>query len=178
MTAEQFLAIESDGKRYELIDGHFITHTTPPIRHQSVLRDVLCALYDYCRKTQTARAFPGPLDVRLSDDSVVEPDILVVSIDRTSWIGNDHITGAPNIIIEVVSEDTRERDEHDKRKLYERYGVDEYWIVDPAIDTVKIYRRDGATFTRVAEITAETGGAITSPLLPGFSLDVDVVFGP
>jgi Uma2 family endonuclease len=117
----------------------------------------------------------GPLDVLLSDDSVVEPDGLLICTDRASSIGENFIQGPPNIIVEVVSEETRHRDENDKRKLYERYGVDEYWIVDPVIDTMKIYCRTGATFVRAAELSTESGGAITSPLLPGFALDVNVV---
>jgi Uma2 family endonuclease len=175
MTAEQFLAIEPDGKRYELIDGELIAHGTPPIQHQVVLGNVLCALSSHC-KTGSAEVLLGPLDVWLSDDSVVEPDGLLICSDRASYIGESFIEGPPNVIVEVVSEETRQRDEHDKRKLYERYGVDEYWIVDPVIETIKIHRRNGATFVRVAELSTESGGAVTSPLLPGFALDVNVVF--
>ena len=76
----------------------------------------------------------------------------------------------------IGREELERLDEIVKRKLYERFGVDEYWIVDPAIDTVKIYRRIGGAFVRTAEISSETGGRITTPLLPGFTLDVAVIF--
>lgn len=140
MMAAEFLAIPPDGKRYELIDGEFIVHTTPPVRHQCVLANIVSPLSTYCRG-RDAKTFPGPLDVHLSDDSVVEPD------------------------------GTRRRDEVDKRGLYERLAIDEYWIVDPDNDSVTIYRRTGSSFA-----LTETGGTITSPLLPGFALDINVIF--
>jgi hypothetical protein len=93
-----------------------------------------------------------------------------------SIVTDKNIQGAPNLVVEVLSDSTRRRDEIVKRKLYERYGVDEYWIVDPTVETVKIYRRSGESFVRSAEISTETGGTITSPLLPGFALDINVIF--
>lgn len=168
--ADEFLAIAPDGKRYELIDGEFIVHATPPVRHQSVLVNILSPLSMYCRD-HDAETFLGPLDVHLSDDSVVEPDGFVVCRERMSIVGDDYIHGVPNIIIEILSDETRRRDEVDKRDLYERVGVDEYWIVDPDHDIVTIYRRRGASFAPV-----ETGGTITSPLLPRFALDINVIF--
>src|SRR5207253_7050378 len=114
--------------------------------------------------------------VVLANDSIVQPDLIVIKSDRSSIIGPKNIQGAPNLCIEVLSESTRRRDEIEKRKLYERGGVDEYWIVDPELELVKIYRRAGAAFERVAEISTETGGKITTPLLPEFALDVSEVF--
>jgi len=176
VTADEFLAIPPDGKRYELIDGEFITHSTPYVRHQAVLGNLLFRLGHYCVSNGVAEVFPGPLDVVLSDDSVVEPDGMVIRKERWSIVGENYIVGAPNIIVEIVSDETRKLDEFVKRKLYERYGVDEYWIVDPVIEVVKIYRRDGTSFERAADISTETGGDIASPLLPDFALDVKLVF--
>jgi Uma2 family endonuclease len=84
MDATEFLAIPPDGKRYELINGEFIVHSTPPIRHQFVLGNVLYPLHAFCKSSRVATVFLGPLDVHLSTDSVVEPDALVVCSDRTS----------------------------------------------------------------------------------------------
>lgn len=171
MTTEEFLEIPPDGKRYELINGAFIAHPSPPPRHQRVLRKVLSPLYDHCRTQGGADALLGPLDVVLSGDSVVEPDGLVVCDDRAHIVGEKYVVAAPNIIVEILSNETRQLDEVVKVELYERAGVEEYWLFDPGIDVVKIYRRVGESFVRT-----ETGGTITSPLLPGFTLDVNVVF--
>jgi Uma2 family endonuclease len=107
---------------------------------------------------------------------VLVPDVLIIRTDRLSIIGTSNIQGPPDLVVEVLSDSTRRRDETVKRTLYERYGVDEYWVVDPVHETVKIHRRSGASFVRVAEISTEAGGTITTPLLPGFALDVNVVF--
>ena len=176
MTADEFLAIPPDGKRYELIDGKFITHSTPYVRHQAVLGNVLFRLGHYCYSNGVAEVLPGPLAVVLSSDSVVEPDGMVIRKERWSIVGESYITGAPDIIVEIVSDETRKLDEFVKPKLYERFDVGEYWIVDSVIDVVKIYRRSVASFIRAAEISTETGGEITSPILPGFALDVNLVF--
>jgi Uma2 family endonuclease len=176
MTANEFLAIPPDGKRYELIDGEFITHSTPYVRHQAVLGNVLFRLGRYCDSNGLAEVLLGPLDVVLSNDSVVEPDGMVIRKERWSIVGENYITGAPDIIVEIVSDETRQLDEFVKLKLYERLGVSEYWIADPVIDVMKIYRRSGSSFVRAAEISTESGGEIASPILPGFALDVSLIF--
>ena len=176
MTADEFLAIPPDGKRYELIDGEFITHSTPWVRHQVVLGNVMFGLGTYYRESRVAEPFLGPLDVVLSSDSVVEPDGLVIRHERASIVGVNYIVGPPDIIVEVVSEETRYRDEIVKPRLYERLGVEEYWVVDPDSSVVRIYRRVAEPLGRPLEINTETGGEITSPLLPGFALDVRAVF--
>jgi Uma2 family endonuclease len=86
------------------------------------------------------------------------------------------LQGPPNIAVEVLSDGSRRKDEVTKKRLYEQFGVDEYWIVDPEIERVKIYRRTGEVFERAIEINTDGGGAITSPLLSGFALDVNLVF--
>ena len=98
----------------------------------------------------------------LAEDMVLQPDVLIIGAKRMSLLRDTYVGGAPDLVVEVLSDRTRRRDEIVKRRLYEQYGVDEYWIVDPAVDTVKIYRRAGSSFARVAELSRETGGAIPS----------------
>ena len=176
LTYEDYLELPDDGKRYELIEGELILNPTPIPRHQQIVRKIGVSLDHYFTAHGDGEVYFSPLDIVLAEDVVLEPDLMVIRRERMSIIGKKNIQGAPNIVIEVLSESTRRRDEIVKRKLYERYGVDEYWIVDPVIDTVKIYRRVGESFARAVEMSAETGGAITSPVLPGFALDVSVIF--
>jgi Uma2 family endonuclease len=84
--------------------------------------------------------------------------------------------GTPDLLIEIVSESTRRVDEVTKRKLYERFGVPEYWVVDPVVDDAKIYRMMDARYQRVAEISLETGGSLETPPLPGFAMEIAAVF--
>ena len=170
------MALPDDGKHYELIEGELVLNPASVTKHQRVLRRLLTRLDRYFEEHGGGEVFCAPYDVVLSDETVLEPDLLVVKSERASIIREKRAIGAPNIAIEILSESSRRKDEVTKRRLYEKHGVDEYWVVDPAIDIVKLYRRTGESFGLAVELNTETGGAITSPLLPGFSLDVNYVF--
>jgi Uma2 family endonuclease len=176
MTYEDYLHLPNDGQRYEIVDGTLFAKPAPYTRHQRIVGRIYVALDRHFSDHGGGEAFVAPIDVLLSEDSIVQPDVIAVLAARSAFIGERNISGAPDLVVEVLSDGSRRTDEITKRKLYERYGVDEYWIVDPVIDTIKIHRRSGATFVRVAELSTESGGAISSPLLPGFALDVNVVF--
>ena len=176
MTYEDYLELPDDGKRYEVIEGELVVNASPIPRHQQIALRIGGRIDLYFENHGSGQVFVAPLDVVLADDVVLQPDVMIVSAARMQVVGPTHIHGAPDLVVEVLSDRTRKRDETVKRKLYERYGVNEYWIVDPAGNIVKIYRRDADSFTRVSEISIESGGMITSPLLPGFSLDIHDVF--
>jgi Uma2 family endonuclease len=86
------------------------------------------------------------------------------------------VRGVPELVVEIGSPGTRKRDETIKRRLYEQSGVSEYWIVDPEIDAVRVYRRDGEHFARPAELSREAGDVLTTPLLPGLDLPLARIF--
>ena len=111
----------------------------------------------------------------LSKFDVVEPDLLYVSNERAPELLEDWVRGAPDLVIEVASERTRKRDETTKRTLYERAGVIEYWIVDPEIDVVRIYRRADDRFARPAELSRRAGDVLTTELLPGLEIVLDAI---
>jgi Uma2 family endonuclease len=71
------------------------------------------------------------------------------------------------LVVESGSPSTRQRDETIKRRLYERSGVAEYWVVDPKLHVVRVYRRDGEHFARALELQMEAGDVLSTPLLPG-----------
>jgi Uma2 family endonuclease len=171
MTYKEFAELPDDGKRYELIEGELILNASPVTRHQQIVRRILASLDRYFMDHGGGEVFVSPLDVVLADDVVLEPDLMVIRSERMSIVAKKNIQGAPNIVIEVLSESTRRKDQIIKRKLYERFGIDEYWLVDPDHDNFTIYRRSGTAFARV-----EAAGTITSPLLPGFTLDVNNLF--
>jgi Uma2 family endonuclease len=84
--------------------------------------------------------------------------------------------GAPDLVIEILSPGSRRTDEVVKRKLYERIGVCEYWVVDPELDAVKVYRRESGKFTRTGEYSREEGHELRTPLLPGLSITLAELF--
>jgi Uma2 family endonuclease len=81
-----------------------------------------------------------------------------------------HARGAPDLVVEIWSESTRKRDETIKRRPYERFGVSEYWVVDPELDAFKVYRRVDDRHERAAELSLENGDVLTTPLMPGCDL--------
>jgi Uma2 family endonuclease len=177
-TYDDLLELPDDGKRYEILDGELFVNPAPIPRHQIIIGNLFAHFLIHFRSHRGGHVYISPLDVLLSDGSVLEPDVIVVKSDRASIVGPKNIQGPPHICIEVLSDSTRRRDEIVKRRLYDRGGVDEYWIVDPELELVKIYRRADADapFQRVAEISTETGGAITTPLLPQFTFEIADVF--
>ena len=81
-----------------------------------------------------------------------------------------HARGAPDLVVEIASAGTRKRDETIKRRLYERDGVAEYWVVDPELDVIRVYRREGEVFERPRELSREAGDVLTTALLPSLIL--------
>ena len=121
--------------------------------------------------------FLSPLDVVLTNCDIVEPDLLYFSNDRAGQIVTpQNLRGAPELVVEIASPGTRRRDETIKRRLYERAGVSEYWIVDPDVDVVRAYRREPEAFGRAIKLTRERGDVLATPLLPGLDIPLSRIF--
>ncbi len=116
------------------------------------------------------------MDVVLSDLDVIQPDILFITKKRELIITEKNIQGAPDLVVEILSDSSRKTDEIIKRKLYERYQIPEYWIIDPEIETVKIYRLSDQGYTRTAELSLESNSTLTTPLLPEWELPLQQLF--
>jgi Uma2 family endonuclease len=177
LTYEDYLSLPEDGKRHELIDGEHYVTATPNRRHQAIVANLLGMIWSYLQQQPIGRVFTAPFDVIFSDFDVVEPDVLYLSRERMAQIETSPwVRGAPDLVIEIGSESTRRRDETIKRRLYERFGVSEYWVVDPEIDVIKLYRRVGDRVERAAELALENGDVLTTPLLPTLEMPLVKVF--
>jgi Uma2 family endonuclease len=175
-TYEDFLHFPDDGKRHEIIDGEHYVTPSPNTKHQHILGHLYFALVAYLRNRRVGEVFVAPFDVVFSDRDIVEPDLLYISRERSSILTDQHVRGAPDLVVEVLSPSTRSLDETKKRDLYESFGVHEYWVVDPELDTIRIDRRVEGAFVRSAELAAEKDDELTTPLLPGFSVRLAEVF--
>ncbi len=169
--------LPDDGNRYELIDGELHVTTAPHVYHQIIQGNVQFALDNWSRQTSFGLTIPGPGIIFSPVDAVI-PDIVWVSRDRFSDIlGEDgKLHAAPELAVEVLSPGAAntERDRVTKRRHYGDWGVQEYWIVDRFARTVEVFRlADGAL--QPAAILVETD-TLRSPLLPGFSCGVAVLF--
>lgn len=176
LTYEDFRGFPADGKRHELVDGEHFMSFSPPLRHQAVLGNLAAALDGQVRTSGLGRALLGPVDVVLSAFDVVEPDLVFVTTERLGILTEANIQGAPDLVVEVLSESTRRHDLVTKRRLYGRFGVEEYWVIDPVVDTVIVFTLAGTNLERQAELALEAGDRLTSTLLPGFELPLAALF--
>jgi Uma2 family endonuclease len=165
---EDFCLLPNNGKRYEIIDGELFVTPSPLRRHQRVLANLLYYLTEFVKKHDLGEVYPAPFDVVFSAYDVVEPDILYVSKVRASVVTEKNIQGAPDLVVEVLSESTAQIDRTTKLKLYARYGVAEYWVIDPLAYSVEIYRLVPGGYELTAQL--DSSQSLTSPLFPGFTL--------
>jgi len=177
LTYDDFVLFPDDGMRHELIDGEHYVTPSPNRKHQKVSGNLFLLIGSWLEQRPIGQLFYAPFDVVFSRFDVVEPDLLYMSNERaTEVLTQANVQGAPEIVIEIGSPGTRKRDETIKRRLYERTGVSEYWIVDPDIDVVRVYRRQGDEFDRPIELRAESGDVLTTPLLPELQLPLARIF--
>jgi Uma2 family endonuclease len=174
LTIADLDSMPEDGNRYELIEGELFVSRAPSLIHQRIVFKFMLALGNYLEQNPIGKIWPGP-GVIFSDFSGVIPDIIYISNQRLDKIASgDRVTGAPDLIIEILSPgaENERRDRQAKRQLYGKYGVKEYWIVDSQKANLQIYRsaklRLTATLTKKDELT--------SPLLPGFNCRVRDIF--
>ena len=165
-----------EDKRYELLDGELLMTPAPNLKHQAVQFLLGSRLGRFIEERALGNFFFAPCDVVLSNHDVVQPDLLFVSRQRAHLLsGGDAVRGAPDLVVEILSPATADRDRGYKHALYAKHGATEYWLVDPVEETIEIHRRQqgGAL---VAADTFGRGQTLRSPLLAGFELDVDAVF--
>ena len=162
-------------KRYELLDGDLLLTPAPNLRHQRLQFRLGSRLGRFIEERALGEFFFAPCDVVLSDTDVVQPDLLFVSRERRHLLsGGDNVRGAPDLVVEILSPGTADRDRGYKRALYAKHGVKEYWLVDPAAETVSLLLpRDGDL---VVSHTFGRNETLRSPLLAGFELELDDIF--
>ena len=177
LTYEDFLQFPDDGRRHELIDGEHYVTPSPNTRHQRISGRLYLLIGNWLQEHPVGQLFYAPFDVVFSNIDVVEPDLLYMSNERAAEVlTEEHVRGVPELVIEIASPGTRRRDETLKRRLYERSGVTEYWVVDPDVDVVRAYRLSGEGFGRPVELSAEAGDVLTTALLPGLEIPLARVF--
>ena len=167
---------DDDGNRYELIEGDLFVSCAPGIPHQLVLQNVQLTLYAYLQKNAIGKLVPGA-GVVLSNFDAVVPDLVVVRNHRWNEIVLDNLfVAAPDLVIEVLSpgNENRKRDFDSKHRLYGKFGVDEYWIVDPEKRCVIIYRLGEGILNEVA--TCNERDKILSKVLPELDINVCSLF--
>jgi Uma2 family endonuclease len=172
-TYSDYLLLPED-KRYEILDGDLCMVAAPNIGHQRTSRNLLSALFLHVRERKLGEVLDAPCDVILSEENVVQPDILFVRKERLGIIGEMNVRGAPDLVIEILSEGSRGKDLEVKRKIYASFGVQEYWVVDPSAAKVEVLVWSELGYVTVG-VFGKTDG-LSSPLLAELSLPLSQVF--
>lgn len=217
-----------DDERWQLIRGKLVREPAPTPPHQFVCLEVARALMGaaepspseaqhegspprvagpqvevYSLEHRAGVVLSSPIDVVLSEEDVLQPDVIFISRQREDIITSESINGAPDLVVEILSPSTEARDRGVKMELYAAHGVREYWIVDPACMTVEVYRaRPADAAGRPAEAAGPAakaentsreepgslepvlalhavyrpGQILTTPLIPGLALNPGRLF--
>ncbi|ACV64816.1 protein of unknown function DUF820 [Desulfofarcimen acetoxidans DSM 771] len=168
---DDYMNLPND-ERYELIEGDLLVVPRPVPRHQKIVFNIIFELGLYIKQNHTGE-FYQEVDV-IMGNNVVAPDIVFISQDRTNIIGERNVLGAPDLVIEVLSPSTRVNDKKKKSALYCRYGVKEYWLVDPEASLVEIFYLNDMGWRWGGVFDSED--VLVSDLLPGFELPVTKIF--
>lgn len=145
-----YAALPNDGRRYEIHDGELSVTPAPSPWHQEVVLNLATLLRAHVAARGLGKVFVSPIDVILSDTSIVQPDVVYVATDRLALISGRGIEGAPTLVAEALSPSTRVNDRHAKMQLYSRHGIPWYWLVDPDARTAEAYGLEGRVYERVA----------------------------
>jgi Uma2 family endonuclease len=176
LTYEDYVLFPEDGQRHEILDGEHYVTPAPFTRHQRTTVALILQLGNFLEQHPLGEVLTAPTDVLLSRHDVAQPDLIFISNERAAIVTEKNIQGAPDLVIEILSDSTRRRDEGIKRERYERLGVREYWLVDPVRAAVQVLRLDGQHLRPAAHLTAAAGDVLTSPLLPGLEIQLPKIF--
>jgi Uma2 family endonuclease len=170
LTYRDWLHLPKDGRVYEILDGEIFMTPAPRIRHQRVSSRLHTRLGLHLDHTAAGELFAAPTGVRLSDDNVVEPDLLVVLTVHRGRIAEQVIDGPPDVVVDILSPGTTRRDLVAKRELYARFGVSEHWIVDSKGSNVEVLGLERGAYTRFELFRRHE--TLRSSLLPDLNLDL------
>lgn len=167
---------EGDTGIYELIKGQIVRRASPNTPHQRVSTKLILLIGMYNLQKNLGQLFHAPYDVYLDEENAgIQPDLLFVSHERDFVIReNNGVVGAPDLVVEILSKGTMNKDRGDKMEVYEQFAVREYWIVDPQNQSIEVYRMENNRY-RLFSFAAEEG-IVKSSVLPDFELDVKAVF--
>ncbi len=170
MTAEEFMNLPECECKYELVDGvvFMSPSATPP--HQRILTRIAHDIATYLDQNPIGEVYVEVdvnLGARHGRNVVYCPDVVYLRRERAEQ-SQERISGAPDLVVEVISFDSRQYDSITKKDDYERCGVTEYWLIDPLESKMTFYVRQGEKFAE----SAPDGDTFTSTAIPGFTLDL------
>lgn len=163
-----------EDKQYDLLDGELYMAPAPSSRHQRLLLKLVRLLADFVEAHGLGEVYIAPLDVILSEEDVLQPDLLFVAQERRGIVSERGCEGPPDLVVEILSPATERRDRELKRKVYAKFGVSEYWLVDPEAQSIEVMVLEAEDFSSPDIYLGE--GLVVSRVIPQLSLAVSQVF--
>ena len=173
-TYDDYAALPADGRRWELIDGEFEVTPAPAPCHQTVSRRLQFELMRVLEESDIAQVFDAPLDVILAPTQVVQPDLAILAKERSHLVSKRGIEGPPDIVVEILSPSTSVLDRRVKKGVYARFGVPEYWIVEPSLGHIELFRLVEGAY--VIERRFDRASRLTTPSFPQVDINLARVF--
>lgn len=172
LTYADWLELPEDKRRHELIGGELIVSPSPSVGHQHAVREIGVRMYQYAQENG-GEAFFLPLDVKLSEEDVLQPDVFYVRPENLDRFTERGLAGPPDLAVEVSSPSTRQRDLNRKLRLYEGHGVSEYWFVDPDATRIDVYLLESGRYGPPRVLGP--GGTLRPSVMPGLEIHVEDV---
>lgn len=175
MTYEEYLKLpEEPGIRHEVINGNLVREPSPSVTHQRISSRLNDILRNYFQKADPeGELFYAPLDVVISEETVVQPDLLYIPGHDQAALQEIHIFIVPQLVVEILSPSTKRKDRLDKMEVYRTAGVPHYWIVDPDACIIEAYLLKDQFYQRVG---LESDEVFEHPEFPGLIIEHDKIF--
>ncbi len=167
---------DDDNFQYELIEGKLSRKTRNTIIHQRVSGSITFSIANFLIQKPIGEVFFAPLDVVLNEYNAVQPDVFFISQSKTFILDEPEqvVIGIPDIIVEILSPGSVKRDRITKKKIYEQFGVPEFWLVDPSYRSVEVFLLKDGSYEQLDFV--EEVGIVKSAVLAGFELSLDKIF--
>lgn len=163
-----------DEKRCEIIEGEIFMSPSASASHQEISRDLEFLMWLFVKAKNSGKVFNAPFDVILDENNVVQPDLLFISNKNLNLISERGVFGSPDLVVEIVSPSSGYRDKVTKKKLYEKFGVAEFLVVEPQNKSVEVFCLEGKTYELFS--SAKENGEVKSKVIDGFSVTISEIF--
>lgn len=172
-TYEQYLSLPDDGQRYEILEGVLFVSPSPLPIHQFLSKRINRIL-EGLEEAGLGWVFSAPSDLILPGATPVQPDLFFVASDQRNLLNPKVVTGAPRLIVEILSPSNARHDRVTKLNLYARADVPHYWMLDPQERSLEILKLVGGNYTVLAAL--ESGQSFVHPDFANLLLDIDQLF--
>jgi Uma2 family endonuclease len=172
LTYEDYAAITpANNGNCELINGNLVFIPSPTPEHQDVVTELATLLRVFAKSNNLGKVYTAPLDTTFDETNTLQPDILFIKKERANIIGAKKIEGAPDFVVEMLSEGNAPKEMAFKKYIYETFMVREYWVLNLKNKTIAQYLNEAGEFQKMG--TFKSGEVVKSEVLDGFQTKLD-----